>query len=91
VRSITELLVRTADLAEAEGRLFRAATIRVAGAVTVIGVAGAAIAAGVILVLAALFIVTADRGGPALAALVTGAVALGLGGALAWLGRRMGV
>lgn len=53
MRSITEILVRTADLAEAEGRVLRAMTVRVALGVSVIVVAGAAMGGGLALLLTA--------------------------------------
>ena len=87
---LTELLVRASDLAEAEGRVLRAMTIRVALGVSTIIVAAGAVTAGVVLLLAAVFIATRDWQGNVAAAVVTGAAALGIGGALAWLGRRIG-
>lgn len=89
MRSITEILVRTADLAEAEGRVLRAMTIRVALGVSVIVVATAAMGGGLALLLASLYIFVADRAGSAPGALVAGVVALAIGGTLAWVGRRI--
>lgn len=90
MRSITELIVGVADLAEAEGRVLRAMTVRVASGLALIIVAAAAFTAGVALLLGAIYIATAGHAGAPVAAAVTGAVALLLGGILAWLGRRMG-
>jgi len=87
---MTELIVRIAELCEAEGRVFRAMTIRVALAVTIILVAAAALAAGVALLLGAVYITIQEQAGAAIAALATGVLALGIGGTLAWLGRRIG-
>lgn len=90
MQTITELIVRVADLVEAEGRILRATSVRLALGMGIIIVAAGAIMAGVALVLGAVYIVTADRAGPAAGASVTGVLALGIGGLLAWLGRRMG-
>lgn len=88
MQTITELIVRVADLAEAEGRVFRAMTIRVALGVAIFIVAAGAATAGVGLVLGAVYIVTAAWAGPAVGAAVAGVLALGIGGLLAWLGHR---
>lgn len=89
MRKITELLVRAADLAEAEGRLLRVMTARLALAIGVILIAAVSGAIGVGLLLAAIYIFVAHHHGPAVGAAVTGVVALGAGGLLAWLGRKM--
>lgn len=86
---MTELIVRIAELCEAEGRVLRAMTVRLALGVAIILVAAAAMAAGVGLLLGAVFIAIQSQAGAATAALVTGILALGTGGALAWLGRRI--
>jgi len=90
VETITELIVRIADLAEAEGRSLRAMTLRTALAIGVILLAVGAALAGVALLLFALYIGLAAWAGPAAAAAITGALALIAGGILAWLGHRMG-
>jgi hypothetical protein len=87
---MTELIVRVADLCEAEGRVFRAMTVRLALGVAIILVAAAALAAGVALLLGAVYIMVVGQAGAALAAVATGLLALGIGGTLAWLGRRIG-
>ncbi len=84
------MIVRITDLAEAEGRLLRAMTVRLAMGIAIILVAAGALAAGVTLLLAAVYIVTAGWVGAAGGAALTGVLALGIGGFLAWLGRRMG-
>lgn len=90
MHSVTEMIVRIADLAEAEGRTLRAMAVRVALGVSIIIVAAGAVLAGVALILSAVFIMTADRTGPAAGAALTGLLALCIGGVLIWLGRRMG-
>ncbi len=89
MRKITELLVRAADLAEAEGRLLRVMAARLALAVAVILIAAVSGAIGVGLLLAAVYIFVAHHHGQAAGAAVTGILALGAGGLLAWLGRRI--
>jgi hypothetical protein len=87
---MTELIVRIANLCEAEGRTFRAMTVRLAFGVAIIVVASAALTGGVALLLAAAYISVAGQAGAAIAAAATGLLALGIGGTLAWLGRRIG-
>ena len=89
LESITELVVRIADLAEAEGRLLREKVIRSATGIGLIIVAVGAVIAGLCLIFAAIYIFTAERAGSAAAAALTGVLAIGTGGLLAWLGRKM--
>lgn len=89
MHSMTQLIVRIAELCEAEGRVLRAMTVRVALGIALILVAAAAVLAGLTLVLGALYIAVQAQAGAAIGALVTGTLALGIGGALAWLGRRI--
>jgi hypothetical protein len=88
--SMTDLIVRVADLCEAEGRVLRAMTIRVALGIAIILVAAASLAIGVALLLGAVYIAVEVKAGAAIAAAVTGLLAIGVGGTLAWLGRRIG-
>lgn len=90
MRTPTELIVRIADLAEAEGRSLRAATARLALGIGLIAVAVGALTAGVLLLLGAVYVVIADRAGTAAGAAVAGAVAIIIGGILTWLGHRTG-
>jgi hypothetical protein len=90
MQTLTELIVRVADLAEAEGRTLRAATVRLALGLGILIVAVGVVTAGVVLLLGAIYIVTAARFGPAAGAAVTGGIALALGGLLAWIGHRTG-
>lgn len=90
MRSISEMIVRLADLAEAEGRLLRAMTVRVATAIGIIIVAVGAFTAGVTLLLVAVYIASAGWWGAAGGAAFTGLLALGTGGLLAWVARRTG-
>ncbi len=89
MQSVTELIVRIADLCEAEGRALRAMSIRLALGVAIILVSAAALAAGVALLLGAVFFAIQAQTGTTVAALITGVLALGTGATLAWLGRRI--
>lgn len=90
MQRIAELLVRIADLAEAEGRALRAMTVRVAFGVCMLVVAAAVLLAGALLLIAAAYLATAQSIGPAGASALAGGIALGGGGGLLWLGRRSG-
>lgn len=87
--SIPQLIVRIADLAEAEGRSLRAVAIRLTLGVCTIIVAAAAALVGVMLLLGSVYIATADRAGAAAGALAAALLSLTIGGLLAWLGRRI--
>ena len=86
---ITELLVRAANLAEAEGRLLRVVVARMLTSFGLTLVAAGALLAGVLALLASLHLAVSQQAGPAVGALVTGLVAVLLGGGLAWAARRM--
>lgn len=89
MKVLTELIVRAADLAEAEGRILRLMVARTALSVAVTVVAGGTVLAGLVLVLGSVYLATADHVGPAGGAAITGGLALAAGGGLAWLGQRM--
>lgn len=86
---ITELLVRAANLAEAEGRLLRMIVARMLTSFGITLVASGALLAGVLALLASLHLAVSQQAGTAVGALVTGLVAVFLGGGLAWAARRM--
>lgn len=88
MQKITELVVRIADLLEAEGRLLRATTMRLATGIVLLIIAACTAAVGLIFIIAAVFIAVAERAGTAAGAATTGLLALGLGGLLAWLARK---
>lgn len=90
MKSVSELLVRAADLAEAEGRALRASVAKSATGLGLIATSTAALIAGVLFVLASVFIAVAERVGNSLAALVTGVVAFVIGGIFLWQGRKIG-
>jgi len=90
VLSVTELIVRVVDLCEAEGRLLRVMAVRLALGVVTILVAAIVLTGGMALLLAAIYIAIQGQAGAAVASAVTGALALFIGGTLAWLGRRIG-
>lgn len=90
MRAITELIVRAAELAEAEGRVLRVMTLRVALGVGLILLGVAASAAGLVLLLAAIYLAVAERSSPAAGAAAAGVAATALGVAVIWSGRRAG-
>lgn len=87
--SPTELLIRAADLAEAEGRVLRRMTVRVAASFGLVLAAALTGVGGFGLVLASVYLLVASSFGAAAGAAVAGAVALGVGGLLAWLAGRV--
>lgn len=87
MKTLTELIVRTANLAEAEGRLLRTMTVRVAIAIGIIIIAVGLAGAGLALLLAALYGLVAISANNVAAAGVTGVIALACGGLLVWTGR----
>ncbi len=90
MQAVTELIVRAAELVEAEGRVLRLLTLRVAVAVGLILLGVASSAAGLVLLLAAIYLAVAERSSPAAGAAVAGGVAIVLGAAVIWKGRRVG-
>jgi hypothetical protein len=87
---MTELVVRVADLCEAEDRVLRATTLRLGLGLAIILVAAGTIIGGMALLLGALYIIVAAFAGAAVAAVSAGVAALVTGGTLIWLGRRIG-
>lgn len=90
MQAITELIVRAAELAEAEGRVLRVMTLRVAVAVGMILLGVAASAAGLVLLLAAIYLAVAERSSPAAGAAIAGVAAVSFGFIAIWGGRRAG-
>lgn len=90
METLTKLIVRVADLAEAEGRVLRAMVMRSAMGIGSLLVAAAAVVAGVTLLLCSVYICTSESAGRAAAAAVTGILALAIGGGFVWLGHRIG-
>lgn len=89
MKRITDLIVRVADLAEAEGRALRAMVAQTALGVAWIAVGALVALLGFVLVLGAVYLATAEHLGPAGGAVVAGALGLAAGGGLAWLGHHM--
>lgn len=87
--SPTELLIRAADLAEAEGRVLRRMMVRVAVTCAFVLAAALTGVGGLALVLASLYQWVAWYYGGAAGALAAGAAALVVGGLLAWMSRRI--
>ncbi len=79
MKHVSELLVKTANLAEAEGRELRRAVGRLGIGFSFSIVAGLLLLVGSSLVLAALWLGLNTSMGPAWASAITGAVAAGLG------------
>jgi hypothetical protein len=80
---LTELLVRTADLVEAEGRVLRAMVRRTGLSLGLIGAASALLACGIALLGGALFVVIRGAWGlPAAAAVCGAALVLAAAGLL---------
>ena len=90
MQAITELIVRVVELAEAEGRELRVATLRVAAAVGLILFGVASSAAGLVLLLAAIYLAVAERSSPAAGAAAAGVAAMAIGAIVIWSGRRTG-
>ena len=89
LESITELVVRLTDLAEAEGRVLRTMLVRSALGLGTMLFAALAMVAGLALMFFSVFVFTAERAGTAAGAAVTGVLALAIGGLIAWLGHRI--
>lgn len=88
---LSELIVRVADLVEAEGRVLRAQVARVSAGIALRTVAAAVLLVGLMLVMTALWIGVEKQAGAAWASLATGALALAISGGLFWVGGKVGV
>jgi hypothetical protein len=75
-KHISELIVRVADLVEAEGRLLRKVVARMGLSLSLTMAAAALVLVGGVLLLAALWLAVAKPLGPALASVVSGIAAL---------------
>lgn len=89
LKTASELIVRIADLMEAEGRLFRTTAFQLATAVGVLAIAVCVLLAGAGLLLACVYVYVSDHAGPAAGAGACSLLALVSGGGLVWLARRM--
>jgi len=83
------MLVRVADLIEAEGRSLRGGAFRLSCGVAMIVVATASIIAGLALGLWGMYLAIAAQAGPPVGAALVGAVALIAGGLVAWAAHRL--
>lgn len=81
-RRMSELIVRVADLCEAEGRLLRTVVARVGLGISLMVVAALLLAAGAGLVLTAVWLISDQSLGPAWASAITGVITLTLAGGL---------
>ena len=86
--ALARFVVHLADLVEAEGRAVRASTFRILTAAVIFTIAAAVGTAGAALVLLSVYVLLTPVS-TALAAVVTGVIALGAGSALLWIARRM--
>ncbi len=84
---IAEFVAAFFDYLRAEGRSLRRAIAGVAGALLLLLVAAAVLLAALGFLLAALYLALVAVVPPALAAMVTGLVALVLAGGIAWIAR----
>ena len=89
LQRLADLVIALVDLLEAEGRVLRQQTARVAGAMVFIALAGLLALGGVGLCLWGLYGHLAAAAGPANAALLTGAAALLAAGAGLWIATRL--
>lgn len=85
MKSIAQLVVACANLAEAEGRALRVNVFRVGIALGVVLLATILAAVGVAFLLAFVYTICAEGLGEVWAMLITGLLTLGLAGGLVWL------
>lgn len=88
-KHISELIVRVADLAEAEGRLLRKVVAKMGLSLSLTMAAAALVLVGCVLLLAALWLAVEKPLGSALASVISGVVALLLAGGMLMLVARM--
>lgn len=87
LKLVSELVVRIADLAEAEGRTLRQMILRLLFAAAIIAGVTVLLLGGVGLLLAAGYMGLARALGPAWAALLMGLASLGIAGGVLWMNR----
>jgi hypothetical protein len=88
-KGVTELVVRTADLLEAEGRALRYHSVRVGMALGLVLVAALLLLGSIVAVLGALHIVLHHTLGPAAAWGIIGAMGLALAGVLGFIAMKI--
>lgn len=88
-RNISELLVRAADLAEAEGRALRYHSVRVGTALGLVLAAALLLVGSLVAILAGAHMALRHRLGPEWAWLISGVVGLGFAALLLWLAKGM--
>lgn len=89
VETVTELAVRIADLAEAEGRQARHMAVRIGIALAGVVVAGVLALAALVLVLAGVFGWLREPLGDAGGLFVTGLITLAVAGGLVWVAMKL--
>lgn len=88
-KHISELIVRVADLAEAEGRLLRKVVAKMGLSLSLTMAAAALVLVGCVMLLSALWLAVEKPLGPALASVISGVVALLLAGGMLLIVARM--
>lgn len=89
-RHLSELIIRVAELIEAEGRVLRTHITKLGVSMAVRWVAAMVMLGGLGLMLAALWIGVAQQAGPAWASLAAGAAALATAAGLFWIAGKVG-
>jgi hypothetical protein len=89
LKSITELIVRIADLAEAEGRALRKAAARLGLSLSLMVVAAILILIGGLAILAGIWLGLRETIPHGWAAVATGMLALALAGVLLWAASKL--
>lgn len=88
MKTLTRIIVATAELAEAEGKSLRLSCARLAVSVCLAVLGAVALGVGCGLVVLSLYLVVAGEWGPWAGALVAGVLALAVGGIGLWTSRR---
>jgi hypothetical protein len=89
-QQLSELIVRVADLVEAEGRVLRGQVAKLSVGLALRLVGAMVLLVGLVLVMAALWIGVEQHAGAAWASLATGALALAIAGGLFWVAGKAG-
>ncbi|MBC7835533.1 MAG: hypothetical protein H7Y88_10610 [Phycisphaerales bacterium] len=83
------MIVRVADLAEAEGRLLKRNVVKLSMGAAIGLVAAVLLLGGAVMLMIATYMAVADAASPPVAALVVGLAAAMVGGVLLWAMARM--
>jgi hypothetical protein len=88
VKTVTRLIVATAELAEAEGKALRLSCARLATSVCLTAMGAVVITAGAALLMLSLYLIVAEQWGAWAGALCAGVLALATGGVAIWASSR---